>query len=120
MSEAEHPFDAATDNDERINEMLAETGGKIAAMEYTGTIGYHIHVAEGETDPEYLWKIALLQALDESVFEMMYVDADSATEARNQIESELERSFDSMTAGYVADVFEEKLAELIRTQEGGE
>lgn len=116
VKEADNPFDVATDNDKLVNRLLADTDGSICTMEYDGTIGYHIYVATGETDPEFLWKVALLQALDETVFEMMYVDADETREARRQIERQLRDSLDPHTAEYVADRFEDKLASLIETQ----
>ena len=116
MGASPHPFDVATESDNRVNKMLAETDGAICSMEYAGAIGYHINVAEGETEPEYLWKIALLQALDETVFEMMFVDAEEPTDARFQIERELREYFDHHTSEYVADLFEEKLADLIEVQ----
>lgn len=117
MSQTTHPFDVATEDDKKVNEMLAETDGAICAMEYTGTIGYHINLAKGEVDPEYLWKVALLQALDESVFEMMYVDEKDPREARVQLMWDLEEYFDSRTAERVGDLFEEKLTSLIEVQE---
>lgn len=117
MSQTTHPFDVATEDDKKVNEMLAETDGAICAMEYTGTIGYHINVAKGEVDPEYLWKVVLLQALDESVFEMMYVDAKDPRDARAQLERDLDEYFDARTAEHVAELFEEKLTGLIEVQE---
>lgn len=113
-----HPFDIATETDEQVNEMLAATDGSICAMEYDGAIGYHINVAKGETDPEYLWKIALLQALDETVFEMVYVDEEEPREARIELQHQISQSFDPMTAEHVSEVFEEKLTDLIEVQEG--
>jgi hypothetical protein len=115
-NDGESAFDVATESDRQVNELLAGTDGKICTMEYAGAIGYHINVARGETDPEFLWKIALLQALDETVFEMMYVDETHPEDARRQVERELERSFDPFTAERVAEVFEEKLTDLIETQ----
>lgn len=112
----DHPFDVAKDNDTEVNRMLADTDGAIASMQYTGTIGYHIHVAEGETHPEYLWKIALLEALDTAMFDMMHVGADDVPEARRQVERELKESFDPFTAEFVADEFEDNLRGLIETQ----
>lgn len=111
------PFDIARENDQRVNEMLAETDGAIASMQYQGTIGYHIHVARGESDPEYLWKIALLEALDEAVFQQAYVDAEDPTGARRQIERALSDAFNPMTADYLAEQFEEKLRDLMETQQ---
>lgn len=112
----DHPFDVATETDKRVNRMLADTDGAICSMEYTGTIGYHINVATGETDPEYLWKIALLQALDDTVFERMYVDAEDPRDARDQLERQLGESFDPFVAEQLAEDFEENLAELIEVQ----
>jgi len=45
MSKADSAFDLATDSDTEVNKLLAETGGKIAAMEYSGAVGYHVHAA---------------------------------------------------------------------------
>jgi hypothetical protein len=116
QSDDEHPFDVAKANNERVNEMLADTDGKIAAMEHSGAIGYHINVAKGETDPEYLWKIALLQALDDTVFEMLFVDSQNPSDARSQLEAQLTDSFDPFTAEAVADRFEQELESLIEVQ----
>lgn len=113
----DHPFDVATEDDKRVNQMLAETDGAICSMQYNGPIGYHINIAKGETSPEYLWKVALLQALDETVFEMMYVDEERPADARRQIERDLEEYFDPFTAEHVAELFEEKLENLIQSQE---
>lgn len=113
----EHPFDAATSNVEEVNEMLADTDGTIAQMSFDGALGYHNYIATGESHPEYLWKTALLQALDETVFEMMYVDDEDPRDARMQVQLELERHFDAFTAENVADNFEEKLNHLIEVQE---
>lgn len=114
----EHPLDVARDAVDEVNEMLADTDGKIASMAFDGAVGYHHYVATGETDPEYLWKIALLQAMDSSVFEMMHVDADSPAEARRQMERQLRDHLDSHSAEYVADEFERHLESLIEVQEG--
>ncbi|RYJ13295.1 hypothetical protein ELS19_04480 [Halogeometricum borinquense] len=116
-STTDHPFDVATETDKQVNQMLAETDGRICTMEFSGAIGYHLNVATGESDPEYLWKLALLQAFDETVFEMMHVDAKDAATAREQIETQLEDSFRPLAVESVADVFEEKLADLVETQE---
>lgn len=116
-TDSENAFDVATEGDNRVNRMLADTDGSICKMGYNGTIGYHIYVAEGETDPEYLWKIALLQALDETVFEMMYVDAEDPAEATRQVRQELVRSLDPLTAETVAEQFEDNLTSLIEAQE---
>lgn len=110
-------FDEAREANERVNDLLADTDGAIAAMELAGAIGYHVNVATGETDPEYLWKIALLEALDETVLEMAYVDAPTPSEAREQLSRDLRRSFDPATADHVLDVFEDKLASLVESQE---
>ena len=115
--EDEHPFDVAKDVCEDVNERLAETNGAISAMGMSGAIGYHHFVATGETDPEYLWKVALIQALEETVFEMTYVDAPNPRDARDQLERDLERSFDPFTAETVAEQFEENLRDLIDSQE---
>lgn len=118
MSETQkHPFDVATDGVEEVNEMLAETDCAIAEMAFDGAIGYHEYVAKGESHPEYLWKTALLQALDETVFEMMYVDNEDPRDARMQVEHELGEYFDSFTAEFVADQFEDNLNSLIDAQE---
>ena len=119
MSDSQQPnaFDYATATNGEVNELLAQTNGRIATMEFAGAIGYHINVAVGESDPEYLWKIALLQALDESLMEMMHVDADETNEARRQIKRELENWMDPLSAERVADLFERKLSELIEVQE---
>lgn len=112
-----HPFEVARENDKRVNRMLSDTDGAVAVMEYTGAIGYHIHIATGETEPEYIWKVALLQALDDVVFEMAYVDADTPVEAREQLEWDLKDAFQPLVAEAVADEFESNLSELIETQE---
>jgi len=118
MSESqEHPFDAATSNVEEVNEMLADTDGTIAQMSFDGAVGYHNYVATGEAHPDYLWKTALLQALDETVFEMMYVVSEDSRDARMEVQRELERHFDAFTAETIADNFEEKLEHLIEVQE---
>ena len=113
----QNALDMARDSCRDVNEKLADSDGKIAAMCITGTVGYHQYVATGETDPEYLYKIALLQALDESVFEMMHVDADEAGRAAQQVQTELERHFDAWTAEDVATRFQENLESLISVQE---
>ena len=116
-SHDEHPLDVASEENNRVNDMLADTDGAICEMSFNGAIGYHVNIATGETDPEYLWKVALLQALDESVFEMMYVDADEPDEARRQVERELGEYFDRHTTEYVGEQFEGNLRSLIETQQ---
>jgi len=118
MAAEEHPFDVATEADKRVNRMLAESGGKICEMSYDGAIGYHINVAAGESDPEYLWKIAFLQALDESVLEMAHIDGETPGDCRLQLERQLGGKLDPMTLDYLADIFEEKLNALVEAQEG--
>ena len=113
----EHPFDMAKRTCEDVNERLAETDGAISAMGLSGAIGYHHFVATGESHPEYLAKVALLEALDETIFEMLYVDEAHPNDARHQVERELKRSMDPYTAETVADRFEEKLTDLIEVQE---
>ena len=124
MSDGQDAFQTARENDEQVNEMLADTGGRIAMMQYDGAIGYHIHVATGETDPEYLWKVALLQALDEMAFETLYVDEDTPALARDQVESQLREMFPMFQAEQIAAAFEDNLSDLIDVQEergeGGE
>lgn len=123
MSDAEdasgtpHPFDEARDANNRVNEMLADTDGAIAEMGFSGPIGYHINVAKGETAPEYLWRVALFQALEETAFEMAHVDADTVEGARRQLDRTLEDAFDPFTAEHVGDRFEENLRGLIESQE---
>lgn len=113
----EHPFDVAKDANSRVNEMLADTDGAIASMELTGAIGYHINVATGETDPEYLWKIAFLQALNTAGLEMAHVNADTPERAREQLSRTLREMFDPMTADYIGEEFENNLRRLIESQE---
>lgn len=108
----EHPFDIATENVKEVNAMLADTDGAIAAMSFDGAVGYHHYVAAGETDPEYLWRTAFLKALDDTVLEMAYVDADHPEDARHQLERHLGDYFDPLTAEYVADEFEQNLKRL--------
>lgn len=112
----EHPFDVAKEANNRVNEMLADTDGAICSMELTGPIGYHINVASGETDPEYLWKIAFLQALNTAGLEMAHVDADTPDRAREQLSRTLREMFDPMTADYIGDEFEDNLRSLIDSQ----
>lgn len=114
---ATHPLDVARDANKRINNSLADTGGAIATMAINGALGYHINVATGETAPEYLWRVALYQALDETAFEMAHVDADDVEGARRQLDRTLEETFDHWTAEHVGDRFEENLRGLIEAQE---
>lgn len=111
-------FDAATDNVREINEQLAETDGRIAVMSFDGAIGYHHYIAAGETDPEYLWKVALLKALDDTVLEMAYVDADSVEAAADQLDQQLRDAFDPLTREYLIEQFEGNLRDLKEVQEG--
>lgn len=115
-SQDQSAFDVARESDERVNEMLAETDGAIASMAYDGEIGYHIHVAKGETSPEYLWKVALFQAFDDMALEMTYVDADTPEEARWQLEDTLQDTFSPFVADAVADEFESNLEQLMDVQ----
>ena len=118
MSESEeHPFDAATSNVKEVNQMLADTDGALAEMSFDGAVGYHEYVATGESHPEYLWKTALLQALDETVFEMMHVGDEDPRDARMEVQRALERHFDAFTAETIADNFEDNLRNLIDVQE---
>lgn len=110
-------FDVATANDQCVNEMLADTDGSVCTMEYTGAIGYHIHVASGESDPEYLWKIALLQALDDALFGEIHVDEANPSDARDQLERQIEGRLDPFTADFIANEFESNLTDLITVQE---
>lgn len=117
MSESEqHPFDIARDANQRVNDGLADTDGAIASMELTGAIGYHINIATGTTNPEYLWKVAFLQALDTAGLEMAHVDADTPEGAGDQLSRTLSEMFDPMTADYIREEFEDNLRQLIDTQ----
>lgn len=120
VEQKEHPLDVARDAVKDVNSMLADTDGKIAAMAFNGAAGYHQYVAKGETDPEYLWRIALLQALDDTIFEMMHVDGDSPAEARRQMERQLKNEFPAFTAEYIADEFESNLEDIIEVQENAD
>lgn len=119
MSETEqHPFDIATEAVRDVNDRLADTDGAICEMQFDGAVGYHNYIADGVADPEYLWRTALLQALDETIFEMMHVDDSTASGARAQVERQLEGSLDPFTAEAVAETFEDRLESLIEVQEG--
>jgi len=119
MSQADkHPFDVATDASEEVNEMLAATDGAIAEMQFAGAIGYHINVASGETEPEYLWKTAFHQAVDEVLLEMAMIDADTPAGAREQLDEQVLDQFGPFSSDAMADAFEEKLEGLIEVQEG--
>ncbi|QLC34092.1 hypothetical protein EFA46_007710 [Halarchaeum sp. CBA1220] len=113
----EHPLDAAQSANIDINDRLAETDGTITAMEFSGRIGYHINVATGVTDPESLWRVALFQALDETLLEQMWIDGDTPADARRGVERELEDAMTPWMAETIADRFEAKLESLIDAQE---
>jgi len=59
----------------------------------------------------------LLEALDETVLEMVHVTGDTVAEATRELESQLDRSFDPMTKEMVAEKFQEKLRALQDVQE---
>lgn len=113
----EHPFDIAVDANEDVNDLLAGTDGAICEMQFAGAIGYHVNVADGETDPEYLWKTAFLQAIDEVLLDMAMVDADTPGEAREQLDRQVLEEMGPFTKDALAESFEEHLESLIAVQE---
>lgn len=122
-SSEKSPLKAASEGAMEVNEQLADTDGRICSMSITGRVGYHEYVAAGETEPEFLWKVAFLQALDDTVLEMVYVDAEDSVGAREQLERQLRDSFDPLTAEYLCDEFESNLEQLQENQadyEGGD
>lgn len=121
MSQADkHPFDIATDGAQEVNELLADTGGAICEMQFAGAIGYHVNVADGETDPEYLWKTAFLQAIDDTLLEMAHIDADTPEAARQQLEEQVLEQIGPFARDDLAESFEMHLRDLIEVQEGKE
>lgn len=117
MSSSEkHPLDLARDTSMEVNEQLADTDGQICAMSIAGRVGFHEYVAAGETAPEYLWKVAFFQALDDTVLEMVHVDAEDAIGAREQLERRLSDAFDPFTVEHLCDEFEDNLQRLQQNQ----
>jgi len=116
MNDKADIFELARDNDNAVNERLAETDGKIAAMQYDGRIGYHAHIATGETDPEYLWRVALSQALDRTLLEMVYIDGGTAHEAASQLDRQLGDSLQPHARERLVSAFEDQLEALIDAQ----
>ena len=117
MSSQADLFELARENDQEVNELLADTDGRIATMQYHGSIGYHLHVARGATDPQYLWKIALLKALDESLLEMVHIDAETVSGATSQLQRQLAGDLQHASLELLTDRFSENLWSLIETQE---
>jgi len=118
MSQTEdHPFDVAVDANKEVNQQLAETDGAISSMSFQGAIGYHINVANGETQPEHLWRVAFFQAIDEALLEMAHVDAETAAGAREQLEEQVLEQMGPFVRDDVARSFEENLESLIAVQE---
>jgi hypothetical protein len=111
-------LEMARANDRDVNDELAATGGHVCEMYFSGAIGYHIHVATGETSPQYLTRTALLQALDEVLFERVYVDeTDDVDEARAAVERELHEMCRPLAAEHIADEYESNLRSLQEAQE---
>jgi len=116
----EHPFDIAVDANEDVNDLLADTDGAICEMQFAGAIGYHVNVADGEAAPEYLWKTAFLQAIDDTLLEMAHIDADTPEAARQQLEEQVVEQMGPFVRESLADSFEMHLRDLIEVQEGKE
>jgi len=117
QADPEGIFDAAKANVRLTNEKLAATDGAIAEMQFGGAIGYHHYLAAGETDIEYLWRVALLQAFDNVIYRMMHVEAEEPEPAAEAVTQQLEEHLDSRTADRIGDRFEEELIDLIDVQE---
>ena len=117
MSDDRNPFSASREYDMWINDDLADTDGDICMMEYSGPIGYHIHVATGETHPKYLWKVAFFQAVSETLLDMVWVDDPDPADAREQLEHGLSVCVDPVMREEISVLFEDNLRELIAAQE---
>jgi hypothetical protein len=88
-------------------------------MSFSGAVGYHVHVATGETSTDYLTRTALLQALDDVLFERLGVHDDpDPSDARATVERQLREVLDLAphTAELVADEYESNLRSLRETQ----
>ena len=116
MSESQQALDAAIEANNEINQMLADTDGTIRSMQFQGAVGYHINVATGETDPEYLWRVAFHRAIDEVLLETALIQPDSAGDALHQLEHEVLEQMGPFSRDTLAEKFEENLRSLIESQ----
>jgi hypothetical protein len=119
----------ATDSDNEVNRLLADDECGIDEMQYAGAIGFHVHVADGLTNPEFLWRTAFYQALDEVVLDMVHCEEDLPENAVHEVMRQVGDKFDPHTRDRLRDEFQEQLSDLIEsnaeageteTEEGGD
>lgn len=114
--DAESPYETALAANKRVNDLIAASGD-IGAVQLAGVIGYHVNPSARDTRPGALWKVALLQALDDTIFDMIHVDDSTVEGARRTVEQGLSDYTDSMTRDFVGERFAGHLQTLIDRQE---